>query len=255
MSGDTGEAAGAPSAAGRLYGVGVGPGDPELMSVKAARLVTGTADVAYFAARGRPSNARRVVAHLLGPGHRELRIEYPVTTEALPAEQSYEDLLLRCYDDAAEQVAARLRAGHDVVVLCEGDPMLFGSYMYLHNRLAARFSTTVVPGIGSVAIGAAAIGRPLACADDVLSVLSGVMGHDELKAALGACDAAVIIKLGRNLAKVRAAVAAVGLEERAFYVERASTTEEVWCALADADPERAPYFSMVVIPSARAGLR
>jgi precorrin-2/cobalt-factor-2 C20-methyltransferase len=240
---------------GRLYGVGVGPGDPELMSVKAARLVSETADVAYFAARDRPSNARRVVEHLLGPGHRELRITYPVTTEAPPPEQSYEDLLIRCYDEAAEQIAERLRAGRDVVVLCEGDPLLYGSYMYLHNRLAPRFPTTVVPGIGSVAVGAAVIGRPLACADDVLSVLSGVMGHDELKAALGACDAAVIIKLGRNLAKVRAALAAVGLEERAFYVERASSAEEVWCPLAEADAARAPYFSMIVVPSARAGRR
>jgi precorrin-2/cobalt-factor-2 C20-methyltransferase len=243
------------TAPGHLYGVGVGPGDPDLMSVKAARLVGATPDVAYFAARGRPSNARRVVSHLLGPGHRELRIEYPVTTEAVPEGASYEALLVGCYDEAAERIAARLDDGHDVVVLCEGDPMLFGSYMYLHNRLAPRFATTVVPGIGSVAVGAATIGQPLACGDDVLSVLSGVMGHDELKAALAACDAAVIIKLGRNLDKVRSAVAEVGLSDRAWYVERASSPEQAWCPLVDADAARAPYFSMVVIPSARAARR
>jgi precorrin-2/cobalt-factor-2 C20-methyltransferase len=240
---------------GHLYGVGVGPGDPELMSVKAHRLITSTATVAYFAAKGRPSNARAVAQDLLTDGHRELRIEYPVTTEVLGPDQSYEDLLIACYDEAADRVAERLAAGDDVVVICEGDPLFYGSYMYLHNRLAGRFEATVVPGIPSPVAGAAALARPLVCGTEVLSVLSGVLSPDELKSALAASDAAVVIKLGRNLAKVRSAVESVDLLDRAFYVERASGAAEITCPLAEADADRAPYFSMVVIPSATASIR
>lgn len=240
---------------GRLWGVGVGPGDPELMSVKAHRLISSTPTVAYFAAKGRPSNARAVAAHLLTAEHREVRIEYPVTTEVLGPDQSYEDLLIACYDEAAERLAVPLAAGDDVVVICEGDPLFYGSYMYLHNRLADRFAASVVPGIPSPVAGAAAIARPLVCGTEVLSVLSGVLSADDLKSALAAADAAVVIKLGRNLPKVRAAVESVDLLDRAFYVERATGANQVTCALADADAAAAPYFSMVVIPSATAFLR
>jgi len=243
------------SAPGTLYGVGVGPGDPELMTLKAARCIANVPVVAYFAARRRPSNARRIAAGLITAGHTELLFEYPVTTEVLAAEDSYEDLLLGCYDESAARVEAELVAGRDVAVLCEGDPLFYGSYMYIHNRLAARFTTRVVPGISSLTAGAAAIARPLACGDELLSVLSGVMSTDDLKQALVACDAAVIIKIGRNLTKVREVIESVGLIDRAWYVERASHEAEVCAPLADADASRAPYFSMIVIPSAVAGLR
>lgn len=242
-------------ARGHLYGIGVGPGDPELMSVKADRLIRATTAVAYFAAKGRPSNARRVAEHLLTDEHHEIRIEYPVTTEALRPDESYEDLLIECYDEAAVRVAAVLDAGRDVAVICEGDPFFYGSYMYLHNRLADRFDTTVVPGISSPVAGAAALSRPLVCGTEIVSVLSAVLPEDELKSALAACDAAVIIKVGRNLPKVRAAIESVDLMDRAFYVERATWAEEVTCLLADADDARAPYFSMVVVPSASACAR
>lgn len=242
-------------AAGTLYGVGVGPGDPDLMTIKAAKCIGATPVVAYFAARNRQSNARRIASGLITADHVELLFEYPVTTEHLGPEASYEQMLLRCYDESAERVEAELLAGRDVAVLCEGDPLFYGSYMYIHNRLAARFATKVVPGISSLTAGAAAIARPLACGDELLSVLSGVMTPEDLKQALVACDAAVIIKLGRNLTKVRGVIETVGLIDRAWYVERASHDVEVCCALADADAATAPYFSMIVIPSAVAGTR
>lgn len=237
-------------ASGHLYGIGVGPGDPELMSVKADRLIRTIPTVAYFAAKGRPSNARRVAEGLLTEDHHEIRIEYPVTVEKLRADQSYEELLIECYDGAAAWVAAELDAGRDVAVICEGDPFFYGSYMYIHNRLAGRYETTVVPGICSPVAGAAALSRPLVCGTEVVSVLSAVLSDDELKSALAACDAAVIIKVGRNLPKVRAAIEGVGLMNRAFYVERATWTEQVSSPLAEASDLGAPYFSMVVIPSA-----
>ena len=240
---------------GTLYGVGVGPGDPDLMTIKAAKRIGASPVLAYFAARNRQSNARRIASGLITADHVELLFEYPVTTERLGPEESYERMLLRCYDESAARVEAELLAGRDVAVLCEGDPLFYGSYMYIHNRLADRFATKVVPGISSLTAGAAAIARPLACGDELLSVLSGVMTTDDLKQALVACDAAVVIKLGRNLAKVRSVIETVGLIDRAWYVERASHDVEVCCPLADADAAKAPYFSMIVIPSAVAGNR
>ena len=244
------------TASGRLYGVGVGPGDPELMSVKAARVIASTRNIAYFAARGHSSIARGIAQHLLTDQHTEIRIEYPVTVEPrdeLPV--PYERLLIDCYDAAAALLGAELDRGADVVVLCEGDPLFYGSYMYLHNRLADHFPTTVIPGIPSLVAGSAAIAQPLARGDEVLSILSGVMPEPELTGALRASGAAAIIKLGRNLERVRRAVTAAGLLGRAWYIEHASGPGQVCCRLADADARRAPYFSMVVIPSATAADR
>ena len=240
---------------GRLFGVGVGPGDPELMTVKAVNRIAAAQVVAYFAAKGRRSNARTIAAAAVTTDHVDLRIEYPVTTEVLGPGNSYEALMERCYDEASAAIEAHLMAGLDVAVLCEGDPLFYGSYMYVHNRLADRFETTVIPGISSLTAGAAAVARPLACGDELLSVLSGVMSTEALKEGLTASDAAVVIKLGRNLAKVRSVIESVGLIDRAWYVERASHEVEVCCPLAEADAASAPYFSMVVIPSAVAGLR
>ena len=244
---------------GRLFGVGVGPGDPELLTFKAARVLGEVTVVAYFAARERPSNARRIVEARLDHGldhtYEELRLEYPVTTETLPSTVSYETLLIDCYDQAAKRIAERLDAGLDVAVLCEGDPFFYGSYMYLHTRLAPRYPTEVVPGVPSPMAGAAVIGSPLACRDEMLCILSGVMPENELAERLAIADAAVVMKVGRNLAKVRNAVRRAGLLDHATYVERATMTDEHTCALADADASAAPYFSMVVIPSRGAPLR
>lgn len=240
---------------GHLFGLGVGPGDPDLVTVRAARVLERVDAVAYFAAVRRPSNARRVVADRLDGRHHEVRLEYPVTTEALPAHVSYETLLIDFYDAAAKQVAELLEQGADVAVICEGDPFLFGSYMYLHSRLAHRFPTEVVPGVSSILASAVAIGTPLACRDEALAVLSGLLPVDALEARLRGCDVAVVVKVGRNLAKVREAVTRAGLLDRATYVERVTMAGERTCPLAEADPTAAPYFSMVVVPSRRAPTR
>lgn len=239
---------------GRLFGVGVGPGDPELVTIKAARLIRTAKVVAYFAATGRDSNARRVIADTLN-APRELRLEYPVTTETLAPGVSYETLLMDFYDESAKRIAELLDDGTDVVVICEGDPFFYGSYMYLHTRLTGRYPTEVVPGVSSVLAGAAAIGAPLVSRDEMLCVLSGVLPAKELEQRLRAADAAVVVKVGRNLEKVRGAVTRAGLLDHATYVERATMTNERVCALADADPTGAPYFSMVIIPSRGAPTR
>lgn len=243
-----------PAASGCLYGVGVGPGDPELVTLKAYRCIRQASTVAWFAAIGRSSNARAAAAPHLRPGHPELPLRYPVTTE-LPAGDAYERVLRTFYDDAAAQISALLDNGHDVAVLCEGDPLFYGSYMYVHTRLADRYRCQVVPGVTSVLASAAVLGTPLACRNETLSVLSGVLAPDELTQRLAAAGAAVVIKLGRNLAKVRACVEAAGLLPRAWYVERATMPEQRVLPLAEADPAAAPYFSMVVVPSAQAPTR
>jgi precorrin-2/cobalt-factor-2 C20-methyltransferase len=231
----------APVTPGALYGIGVGPGDPELMTLKAHRLLRSCDVVAHFAARGRPGNAWGVVAPHLRPGQREVRLEYPVTTEALPAGTSYEDLLVAFYDESADRVATLLDGGSDVALVCEGDPFFY--------------TTEVVPAVPAMAAGAAVLGAPLVCRDEVLCVLSGVLPEDELVARLEAAGAAVVMKLGRNLAKVRSAVERAGLLEYAHYVERATMDSQRVLPLAEVDPVTAPYFSMVLIPSRTASQR
>jgi precorrin-2/cobalt-factor-2 C20-methyltransferase len=243
------------TARGSLYGIGVGPGDPELMTLKAVRLLRSCPVVVHFAAAGREGNARRIVDTHLDGRHREVRLEYPVTTGALPDGVSYETLLTDFYDTSAKRIAELLDDGLDVAVLCEGDPLFYGSFMYLHTRLAGRYPGEVVPGVPSITAAAAVLGAPLACRDEVLCVLSGVLPGHEIEARLRAAGAAVVMKLGRNLPKVRAAVERAGLMPHAHYVERATMDSERVMPLADVDPASAPYFSMVVIPSRTAPAR
>lgn len=236
-----------PSATGSLYGVGTGPGDPELMTIKAQRIVQECAVVAHFAARRRHGNAWSIIEHLVTESQTVLRLEYPVTTETLePAD--YECQIAEFYDRSADAVAAHLDAGRDVAVVCEGDPFFYGSYMYIHQRLAARYPTTVIPGVTSVSAATAAAGVPLVSMNETLTVLPGVMQPEQLKEALANVDAAVVMKVGRHLADIRNAAAAAGLAEQAVYVERASCATERVVPLTDTADIEAPYFSLVLIP-------
>ena len=233
--------------AGRLYGVGVGPGDPELITIRAQRIVRSCSVVVHFAARGRRGNAWSIVEALVDHDQRVLRMDYPVTTEAV-TKAEYERVIDGFYDIASETIARELSDGHDVAVLCEGDPFFYGSYMYVHHRLATRFETIVVPGVTSFSAAAAAAGVPLVSLNEVLTVLPGVMPVDDLKAALVDVDAAVIIKVGRHLGDIRSAVESAGLGDDAIYVERASWPDQRVLPLGEAADVRAPYFSLVLIP-------
>ncbi|GLZ49383.1 precorrin-3B C(17)-methyltransferase [Actinomycetospora sp. NBRC 106375] len=230
---------------GTLYGVGVGPGDPSLMTVRAVDLVRGADVVAYHCARHGRSHARSIVAQYLGTQVEE-QLTYPVTTEST---DDYQGALDAFYAEAAARLAAHLDAGRDVVVIAEGDPFFYGSYMHLHKRLADRYPTEVVPGVTSVAAAAASLGRPLVERDEVLTVLPGTLPPDELAARLADTDAAAVMKLGRTFTNVRAALATAGRLEEACYVERASTGAERTAPLADVDPASVPYFSVGVVPS------
>ena len=233
---------------GCLFGLGVGPGDPELITLKALRLLQAAPVVAYFVAKGKKGNAFGIVEAHLSDAQTRLPLVYPVTTEALPPPLSYEAVIADFYDTAAEIVAGHLDAGRDVAVICEGDPFFYGSYMYLHDRLAARFDAQVVPGVCSMLGGAAVLGASLVYRNQSLSVLSGVMPEEELKRRLADADAAVVMKLGRNFDKVRRVLDELGLAERARYVERATMANQRIVPLAEVDPMASPYFSLLVVP-------
>ncbi|GAB3660581.1 precorrin-2 C(20)-methyltransferase [Actinocorallia lasiicapitis] len=234
---------------GKLYGVGLGPGDPELVTVKAARLI-GAADViAYHSARHGRSIARSVAAPYLREGQIEELLMYPVTTETTSHPGGYRGALDDFYADCAERLAAHLDAGRDVVVLAEGDPLFYGSYMHMHKRLAGRYEAEVVPGVTSVSGASAALARPLVEGEEILTILPGTLSEDALATALASTDAAAVLKLGRTFPKVRAALEKAGRLDDAWYVERATTGAERLLPLRDVDPATAPYFSLALLPS------
>ncbi|WP_447590389.1 precorrin-2 C(20)-methyltransferase [Aquipseudomonas campi] len=238
---------------GRLLGLGVGPGDPELITLKALRLLQAAPVVGYFvakakASKGQGGNAFGIIEQHLCESQQRLPLVYPVTTEKLEPPLSYETVISDFYDTCAVQIAEHLDAGRDVAVICEGDPFFYGSYMYLHDRLAERYEAQVIPGVCSMLGGAAVLGVPLVYRNQHLSVLSGVLPEDELKQRLAATDAAVVMKLGRNFDKVRRVLGELGLAERARYVERATMDNQRIVPLDEVDPMASPYFSLVVIP-------
>ncbi|MCO8270690.1 precorrin-2 C(20)-methyltransferase [Actinoplanes sp. TRM 88003] len=234
---------------GRLYGVGVGPGDPELITVKAARLIESADVVAYHAARHGRSNARAIAAGLLRDGQVEEPLIYPVTTETTDHPGGYQGAIDEFYAEAADRLAAHLDAGRDVVVLAEGDPFFYGSYMHMHKRLAHRYQTEVVPGVTSVSAASAVLGRPLMERDEVLTVLPGTLPPAELAARLTGTDSAAVMKLGRTFDGVREALTQAGRLEDAWYVERATTDHERSAPLAEVDADSVPYFSLALLPS------
>jgi len=240
--------------AGRLFIVGMGPGDPELLTCKAVRVLGDVPVVAYFAKRGRLGHARGIAAGLLTDGVRELRFEYPYTTEIAHMSDEYRAAMDCFYDNSARDVAGVLDGGADVALLCEGDPFLYGSAMYVFDRLQGTYRYEVIPGVSGMSACWSRAGAPIAHGDDVLSVLPGTLPADELAARLRGTDAAVIMKVGRNLGAIRAAVTAAGVMDRAVYVERGSMTGEVVMRLGDLVEPGAPYFSMVLIPG-RQGVR
>ncbi len=231
---------------GTLTGVGLGPGDPELMTVKASRLI-GQADVvAYHSARHGRSIARSIAEPYLRDGQIEESLIYPVTTEDT---DDYRGVIEEFYAECALRLSAHLDVGRDVVVLCEGDPFFYGSYMHLHKRLAGRYPTEVVPGVTSVSGAAAQLGRPLVERDEVLTILPGTLPTADLAERLAGTDSAAVLKLGRTFGGVRDALESAGRLEDAWYVERATTDRQRALPLAEVDPDTVPYFAVAVVPS------
>ncbi len=233
---------------GRLYGVGVGPGDPELVTLKAARLIRDADVVAYHSGTAGRSIARTIVADLISPDATEELLIYPVTTGATDHPLGYYGAIEDFYDESAERLGKHLDAGRTVVVLAEGDPLFYSSYSYLHDRLAPLYPAEIVPGVTSVSASSAAVALPISRHEDTFTVLPGTMAVPELARRLADGGGAAIMKLGRTFAGVREALRQAGRLEDAWYVERASTGRERRLPVSEVDPDEVPYFSMVLVP-------
>ncbi len=225
---------------GRLYGLGIGPGDPELLTLKAYRILRSVPVIAYPTMENGKVLARAIVADFLRP--EQIEVPMPLPFSPVRSSQPY-------YDIAAENLAEHLSAGRDVAVLCEGEPFLYGSFMYLFNRLSKKFHTEVVPGISSTMASASALGVPLTYRNDVLSIMPATLDADILHDRLAVADAAVIIKLGRHFSKVREVLSELGLLSRSLYIERATMPNQRIVPIADVDAAEVPYWALIVVPS------
>ncbi|HWM32003.1 MAG TPA: precorrin-2 C(20)-methyltransferase [Methyloceanibacter sp.] len=233
---------------GRLIGVGVGPGDPGLLTLNAIDALKQADIVAHFAKAGNASNARAIAAAHFKPGVEELPLLYPVTTEIPKEDAAYREALRAFYDSAAASIAKHLDAGRVVAVIAEGDPLFYGSYMHLHVRLVSRYPTEVIAGVTGMSGCWSAIGAPIAQGDDVFTVLPATLPEYELERRLADVNAAVVMKIGRHLAKVRRALDRAGRLDRAIYVERGTMANASVMKLTDKLDGCAPYFAMVLVP-------
>ena len=233
--------------AGTLYGVGLGPGDPDLMSLRAHRLLTAAGHVAYFRKAGRSGQARRIVEGLLHQDVCEFAMEYPVTTEIPLSDPRYNEILAAFYSKCTAHLLHLLRSGQDVVVLCEGDPFFYGSFMHLHSRLKDQVPVQVVPAITGMSGAWTATGNPVTWGDDILTVLMGTLPEDTLTAHMARSDALVVMKIGRNLDKVRRAIDQAGRLASAWLVEHATMPNEKVSQLSEVDETVSPYFSIIIV--------
>ncbi|MBC2834312.1 precorrin-2 C(20)-methyltransferase [Paragemmobacter straminiformis] len=231
---------------GKIICTGLGPGDPDLMSVRSDRAIRSAAHVAYFRKKGRQGQARRIVQGMLAAGVTEYAMEYPVTTELPFDGPEYRDALARFYDDWADRLA-QVAQSADVVVLCEGDPFFYGSFMHLYTRLQGRAVVEVIPGITGMTGCWTATGTPITWGDDVLTVLMGTLPEADLVHHMQAADALVVMKTGRNLPKVRAALDAAGRLDQAWLVERGTMPDQRIARLVDVDVSDVPYFAIVLV--------
>jgi precorrin-2/cobalt-factor-2 C20-methyltransferase len=231
-----------PAESGRLYGLGVGPGDPELLTLKALRLLRAVPVVAYPAPENGDSFARSIVAAWIEGHQREIAIRFPMRPGPLPVE---------IYDGAAAELAAELDDGRDVALLCQGDPLFYGSFINVFTRLAGRYPIEIVPGVSSLTAAAAAAAIPLVSRDDTLAVIPATLEEDQIAGRLAASDTAAIVKLGRHLRKVHRVLNRLGLLDSAVYVEHATLPTQHIALLSAIESDEAPYFSMVLMARSR----
>ena len=237
----------APQDMGTIYGVGLGPGDPDLLSVKSDRLVRNAKHVAFFRKAGRQGQARRIADAMLPEGIIEFAMEYPVTTEIPLSDPRYNEVLSAFYEDCAAHLRALAQGGKDVVVLCEGDPFFYGSFMHMYERLKNDVPVDVVPAITGMSGAWTATGQPITWGDDVLTVLMGTLPEEELSRRMADTDALVVMKIGRNIDKVRTALRKAGKFDDAWLIEFATMPNQTVSKLRDAGDKVTPYFAIIVV--------
>lgn len=236
---------------GTLYGVGLGPGDPELVTLKAARILKTAPIIAHFRKKGRPGHAWTIARTHLNGAATEAAFEYPVTTEIDFRDDAYVDVIRDFYCESAQVIMKHLAEGRDVALLCEGDPFFYGSFLHMYDRVRESFSVGVIPGITGMSGCWTAAAAPITYGDDVLTVLPGTLGREALASHLRHADAAVIMKVGQNLDKIRQALADTGRFADAIYVERGTMQGERVVPLANLEDRAVPYFSIILLPGGR----
>ncbi|GDX38455.1 precorrin-2 C(20)-methyltransferase [Methylocystaceae bacterium] len=232
----------------KLIGVGLGPGDPELVTVKAARLLATATHIAYFAKSGRKSHARNIASNYVQSNVTELPLFYPITTEISFVETAYTDRLAQFYEESAQTIKALLSSGQDVTLLCEGDPLLYGSFMHMFMRIKDAFEVEICAGLSGMSGCFAAAKQPMTWGDDILTILPATLSEEKLISALEKTDAAVLMKLGGNFPKLRRIIELLGLAQRAIYIERGTMANECIMPFSQKLDDEAPYFSMILIP-------
>lgn len=232
---------------GKIYGLGLGPGDPDLMSVKTHRLLTNARHVAFFRKKGRTGQARKMVDGLIPEGAIEFPMEYPVTTEIPVTDPRYNELLSAFYAEVSVHLRSLAEAGEDVVVLCEGDPFFYGSFMHLYTRLESLVDVEVVPAITGMSGAWTATGAPITWGDDVLTVLMGTLEEKDLVRHMDDTDALVVMKIGRNFDKVVRALKVAGKFDDAWIVQFATMPNQTVTKLSEMTDKVTPYFSIIVV--------
>lgn len=232
---------------GIIYGVGLGPGAADLMSVRSDRLIRGAAHIAYFRKKGNPGQARQIVEGLLRADVVEWPMDYPVTTEIPLSDPRYNQLLAAFYQDWADRLSELASQQGEVIVLCEGDPFFYGSFMHLYERLRDRHKVDVVPGITGMSAAWTASGQPISWGDDKIAIIMGTSDEDELTASIEQADAIVVMKIGRHLGKIRRILTEAGHAERAVIVCYAASEKEEVIPLSDYHSDRLPYFSIILV--------
>ena len=232
---------------GTIYGVGLGPGSVDLMSVRADKLIKSCNFIAFFRKAGRPGHARQIVSEILPENVKEYAMEYPVTTEIPLSDPRYKKIMTSFYDECCRHIKSVIESGDDVCVLCEGDPFFYSSFMHIYERLRFEVPIEVVPAITGMSAAWTATGLPITWGDNILTILTGTLSEKELVDKISTTDAAVIMKVGQNLNKIRAAITLAERENDAFIVEFAAMSDQSVCKLVEYTKEVAPYFSIIIL--------
>ena len=230
-------------ALGCLYGIGVGPGDPELLTLKALKALQKVPVICVPQAAGRrESYALSIVKDYVRPEQEILRTPFP-TDDAGGAAQVWRD--------TSEMVVERLKKGQDVAFLTEGDPMLFSTFSYVLagvRELCPEAPVEIIPGVSSVMAAAASSGIPLATHGQRLAILPAAYGLDDLSEATSNFDTVVLMKVGPNIVKTLANLRELGLTGQSTYVRRVTTGQEkVITDLNEITDEDSDYFSLLIV--------
>ena len=232
---------------GKIYGVGVGPGAVDLLSVRADKLVREAKYIAFFRKAGRAGHARQIASTLLSKDVIELAMEYPITTEIPLSDQRYSEVLSEFYKKYSNKIISLSQTGIDLVILCEGDPFFYGSFMHIYSRVKNKCPVEVVPAITGMSAAWTATDTPITWGDDILTVLMGTLDKTTLENQLQDTNAAIIMKIGRNLPKIKKALERTGRFYDAFIVEYAAMDKQTVQRLSDYNTENAPYFSIIIL--------